>query len=46
MFRVQILAGAGDFFLLPKTFTTALEPTYPPTQWILGFFLEGKLAGA
>ena len=40
----RILVGARDFS--PKLPSLALGPTQPPVEWVLGFFLWFKAAGA
>jgi hypothetical protein len=42
--RIKQNAGGGDFFLTLADLP--LGPTQPPVQWVPGFFLGGKAAGA
>ena len=36
----------GQYIFFSETSRLTLRPTQPPIQWVPGFFLEGKAAGA
>jgi hypothetical protein len=43
--NTPFLASAGGFFL-SKMSTSTFEPTHPPSQWVPGALLTGKVAQA
>jgi len=45
-YGVRIPAEVRDFSFFSKTSRSALGPTRPPVQWVLGFYPGGKAAGA